>query len=72
MTQTATISARNGVDTPTLFATLDAVKGPASTRQVPVPRQEPLDLGHPQPEHDRRLLRRRRRAAAREGLPPRR
>ena len=26
MTQTATISARNGVDTPTLFATLDAVK----------------------------------------------
>ena len=26
MTQTLTINARNGVDTPTLFATLDAVK----------------------------------------------
>ena len=50
---------RNGVDTATLFATLDAVKGEPGDREVPVPRQQPLDQRHPQPVHDPRLLRRR-------------
>ncbi len=40
---------RNGVDTATLFATLDAVKGNTGHRQVPVPRQQQVDQRHPQP-----------------------
>ena len=39
----------NGVDTPTLFATINAVKGNAGAGQVPVPRHEPLGRGHAQP-----------------------
>ena len=49
---------RNGVDTATLFATLDAVKGEPGDRQVPVPGEQPLDQRHPQPVDDPRLLRR--------------
>ena len=48
---------RNGVDTATLFATLDAVKANAGHRQVPVPRHQPLGQRHAQPVHHPRLLR---------------
>ena len=49
---------RNGVDTATLFATLDAVKGNTRDRQVPVPRHQHVGQRHPQPLDDPRLLRR--------------
>ena len=62
----------NGVDTPTLFATLDAVKGTARAREVPVPRDEPLAAGHPQPHAHRVLQRRGGRARSRARDDPRR
>ena len=49
MTTTESTASRNGVDTATLFATLDAVKGQPRHRQVPVPRDQPLGQRHPQP-----------------------
>ena len=49
MTSTQTRPALNGVDVPTLFATLDAVKAPAGDRAVPVPRPQRVDQRHPQP-----------------------
>ena len=56
--------AMNGVNTPMLLATINAVGAQPELAAVPVPR--PLDVGgrHPQPHHRRRLLRRRRRARA--------
>jgi hypothetical protein len=48
---------RNGVDTATLFATLDAVKQAPGGGQVPVPGPQPVAERHPQPRHHRRLLR---------------
>ena len=38
-TITATRTIRNGVDTAAMFAPLDAIKGPARDRQVPLPAQ---------------------------------
>ncbi len=52
---------RNGVDTETLFATLDAVKAQPRARDVPVPCRQPLDRRRAQPLDDQGLLRRRRR-----------
>ena len=40
---------RNGVDVPTLFATLDAVKGAPQIRRVPVPHNQRMDQRNPQP-----------------------
>ena len=42
-------SLRNGVDTSTLFATLDAVKQSAGGGTVPVPRSQRMDERHTQP-----------------------
>ena len=50
---------RNGVDVPTLFATLDAVKGDAGARPVPVPGEERVGQRHPQPVDHPGLPRRR-------------
>ena len=52
----------NGVNTPTLLATIEAVGKQPPARQVRVPRQEPLGERHAQPDRHVRLLRRRRRA----------
>ena len=41
-TITATRTIRNGVDTATMFAPLDAIKGPARDRQVPLPGPQPV------------------------------
>ena len=59
MTSTVQRSPRNGVDVPTLFATLDAVKAAPADRRIPVPGPQRLDQRHPQPLDDPRLLRRR-------------
>ena len=49
----ASDATRNGVDTATLFATLDAVKQATRGGQVPVPRPQSVGQRHPQP-HDHR------------------
>ena len=50
MTSTAASRpARNGVDVPTLFATLDAVKAQPEIARVPVPGPQRVDQRHPQP-----------------------
>ena len=57
---TAAKESRNGVDTATLFATLDAVKAaPERPSSSSGPRNR-VDQRHAQPQHHRRLLRRRR------------
>ena len=53
-------STRNGVDTATLFATLDAVKAAPEAAKFQFRAQQRMDQRHPQPQHDPRLLRRRR------------
>ena len=49
---------RNGVDTATLFATLDAVKGNPDIAKFQFRATNTLGQRHPQPVHDPRLLRR--------------
>jgi hypothetical protein len=60
-TITATRSIRNGVDTATMFATLDAIKGPARDRQSPLPGPQPVARWHARSLDDQGLLRRLRR-----------
>jgi len=48
MTTTVPAPARNGVDTATVFATLDAVKSRAEGGAVPVPRRQRVGQRHPQ------------------------
>ena len=43
----------NGVDTPNLFATINAVKGAPELAKFQFRAVEPLDDGHPQPEPHR-------------------
>ena len=50
---------RNGVDIPTLFATLDAVKGAPQIAQFQFRATQRMDQRHPQPLHHPGLLRRR-------------
>ena len=58
MTTVTESSGRNGVDTATLFATLDAVKGQHRDREVPVPRHHHVGQRDAQPVEVLRLLRR--------------
>jgi hypothetical protein len=53
-------SMRNGVDTATLFATLDAVKQGAPGGHIPAPSPTTSGRAAPQPHHHHRVLRRRR------------
>ena len=72
-TQTATATSkpqkparapRNGVNTPALLATINAVKETPAAREVPVSRQQPLDERHVQRVAHRIVQRRGRRARA--------
>ena len=52
-----TETVRNGVDTATMFATLDAIKAQPEIAEVPVPGHEPMARRRPQPVDDQGLLR---------------
>ena len=62
MTETViTETVRNGVDTATMFATLDAIKAQPEIAQVPLPGPQPVARRRAQPLDDQGLLRRLRR-----------
>ena len=55
MTSTITETVRNGVDTATLFATLDAIKAQPEIAALPVPGAEQVDRRRTQPQHHQGL-----------------